>query len=158
MRIDRALRVIGAVVACTAGAAACSADDLSTAPQGEPGEGELPAAIVCGTQYRPDAESLTGAEEPELRVERPGPGEQPSAATVELPTMTLTVSFAGDAPEGRSVTVEVTSAGGEQLLRVLYQLGDLTLADVQFAGGHGFTGLHYVDHDRAQLQFWCGTG
>jgi hypothetical protein len=37
------------------------------------------------------------------------------------------------------------------------RVGATPLQDVDFAGGHGFTGLLYVDHEGAQLQVWCAA-
>ena len=147
-------RRVGAGLAAVAGLAAAFAgcgDDEA----GGPGEGSgLPAAVECGTQYRPDAERMTGAEEPVLRVER-SDGLAGSTGSLEFETMTLSVTYVAEAPEGRSVDLTVVSAAGEPLLRALYQIGDPPLEDIRFAGGHGFTGLHYVDHEGAQLQVWC---
>jgi hypothetical protein len=128
-----------------------------TAGDGRDGSaGGLPAAIECGTQYRPDAEQLAGAEEATLRVAQ---GDDPAGASgsLEFERMHLTVTYRGDAPEGRSVDLRIASSAGEPLARTLYQVGATGLGDVDFAGGHGFTGLHYVDHDGAQLQVWCGA-
>ena len=72
-------------------------------------------------------------------------------------TMSFAVSSFSDTGEGDAVRVAVTRADGTPLTSVLYQLGSFDLADVAFSGGHGFTGLHYVDHEGAQLQFWCGA-
>jgi hypothetical protein len=116
----------------------------------------LPARIVCGTQYRPVAESLEGAEEKVLTVERDDLGTN-AGVSLEFPTMTITVSYVGDVPDGRVVMIAVTTSDSKPLSTVLYQLGDLRLSEVGFAGDHGFTGLHYVQNRRANLQFWCAA-
>lgn len=122
---------------------------------GDSATADLPAAVECGTQYRPDAEQMTGAEDATLRVER-GDGLAGGTGTLTFERMTVTVTYTGDdAPEGRSVDLQVTSSGGEPLARTLHQVGTTPLQDVDFAGGHGFTGLLYVDHQGAQLQVWC---
>lgn len=46
-------------------------------------------------------------------------------------------------------------ATDDPLISTLYQLADVDLAEVDFAGGHGFTGLQYGYHDGAMLQCWC---
>jgi hypothetical protein len=115
----------------------------------------LPDRIVCGTQYRPDADSLAGVDEPTIVVDREDGVEVAQGVSYDFPTMRFRVSFLGDAPEGRFVSIGVTSVDAQRLLSVLYQLGDQAIDDVDFAGGHGFTGLHYVIHDDALLQFWC---
>lgn len=114
----------------------------------------LPSSIECGTQYRPDADTLDGAEEPTLTVE-PSGGLLAEPKTVTFPTMTLSVTYVGDAPEGHYVGVTVTTESDEPLVHTLYQIGGTSLEDVDFAGGHGFTGLQYVNHGDALLQVWC---
>jgi hypothetical protein len=42
----------------------------------------------------------------------------------------------------------------ERLLHVRYNIGDIALTDVEFAT-QGFTGLHTVLHEGAELQFYC---
>lgn len=116
----------------------------------------LPARIVCGTQYRPDAASLEGAEDRELTVERDDLGTS-AGASLEFPTMTITASYAGNMPEGAGVLIVVTTSDAKPLLTVLYQIGDVQLSAIGFAGDHGFTGLHYVQNRRANLQFWCSA-
>jgi hypothetical protein len=113
----------------------------------------LPSSIECGTQYRPHADNHDGAEEPTLTVEPTGPVAAPE--TLTFPTMTLSVSYGGDEYEGHSVYVTVTADTGEPLVNTLYQLGGTRLDEVDFAGGHGFTGLQYVSHGEALLQVWC---
>jgi hypothetical protein len=113
-----------------------------------------PASITCHTQYRPDAETLTGAREPSVTVERADDlAQQPE--TVEFETLTLQVTFQGDAPEGRNVSVVVSTPDGQPLVRDLYQFTDGSELRREFAGGHGFTGLQYVFHEGASLQVWC---
>lgn len=111
----------------------------------------LPDRVVCHTQYRPDVSSLDGAEEPSLTVERDDyfPFE---IGTVVFEAMTLSATFVGDVPDGRSVHIVVTTAGGDESVSVLYQIG---LDSIDFSGSQGFTGLHYVNSGPAQLQFWC---
>ncbi|HEX6419907.1 MAG TPA: hypothetical protein VFZ77_15505 [Acidimicrobiales bacterium] len=144
---------VGAMVLAAALAGGCGSG-------GGPGDGDgdggavLPAAVECGAQYRPDAEQLAGAEDATLRVER-GDGAAGGSGTLAFDLMTLQVTYRGEAPEGRTVDLVVTTAAGEPLARTLYQVGGTALREVGFAGGHGFTGLHYVDHGGAQLQVWC---
>lgn len=116
----------------------------------------LPASIKCFTQYRPDAETLDGAEEPILVVERED-GLIAGGETLEFPTMKLTVTYHGEAPEGRSVSVSVAGEDGVTIVSTLYQLYGVNIADVDFSGGHGFTGLQYVSYGRALLQVSCSA-
>lgn len=129
-----------------------SDDDAGEGTEGTEGT-DLPDAITCGTQYRPDAEQMEGAESPTLTVERDD-DLAGTSATHEFPTMTLTVTYVGDAPEGRTVRVSVTADDDTPLFESLYQIGT-PLQDIEFAGGHGFTGLNYVHHGEAMLQVWC---
>ena len=80
-----------------------------------------------------------------------------SEQSAEFDTMSFDVSSYSDGAEADSVSVSVSATDGTVLTSVLYQLGSFDLADVQFVGGHGFTGLHYVNHLGAQLQFWCSA-
>src|SRR5690606_23954684 len=69
---------------------------------------ELPSAISCTTQYRPEASSLEGAESPILHVER-SDELIASPVTHQFATMTLEVRFAGDSPEGHIAALRVTT-------------------------------------------------
>lgn len=121
------------------------------------GEAALPDELVCTAQYRPFAESMEGAEEQTFTVERI---DRPttSGIEVEFSLMTIEVHYTGDAPDGRNVRVTVTDRDGAEITTALYQIGRPGLQDIGFAGGHGFTGLHYVYHEQAMLQFFCGAG
>jgi len=110
---------------------------------------------VCGTQYRPHADSGAGAVEQTITVRREDGVPVAEGLVHDFATMRFRASFLGDAPEGNTVLIAVTSTSDEPLVSVLYQLGDQAIGDVDFAGRHGFTGLHYVTHDGALLQFWC---
>lgn len=116
-------------------------------------DGGAPSAVTCHTQYRPDDENLVGAREPSVTVERADDHAPPER--LEFATLILEVAFQGDAPEGRNVTVVVTTTDGEPIVRDLYQFTDGTELTNEFSGGHGFTGLQYVSHDGASLQVWC---
>jgi hypothetical protein len=119
--------------------------------------GAAPSSLTCHTQYRPDAESLAGSREPTLTVERVD-GLTPRPARIDFETLTLEVTYHGDAPEGRSVAIVVSTTDGDPLVRNLYQYADGTELTTAFAGGHGFTGLEYVFHEGSSLQVWCEAG
>ena len=129
----------------------------------EQGEGDdvaagLPTSIDCGAYYRPLGDASTeGAVEHSVSLQTAGGAR--AEQSVEFDTMAFAVSSFTEAGggEGESLSVSVTSSDGAVLTSVLYQLGSFDLADVSFSGGHGFTGLHYVNHDGAQLQFWCSA-
>jgi hypothetical protein len=115
-----------------------------------------PSSITCHTQYRPDEENLRGASERSLTVER-ADDISPRPQALEFATLMLEVAYQGDAPEGRNVTVVVTTPDGEPVVRDLYQFTDGTELNNEFAGGHGFTGLQYVFHEGSSLQVWCDS-
>lgn len=152
---DQAGRVAVLALAVAVIVAACGADGMG-AEDREPGQtaSSTPDAIRCGTQYRPNAETLEGAEEPELLVERADDRNAPPVRH-EFATMTVEVTYQGEAPEGNNVVVVVETSEGRELLRSLYQFttGDELRTD--FAGGQGFTGLNSVSHGAASLQVWC---
>lgn len=141
-------------------------EPISVPPSGDSGDEptpdglddveDLPSAISCTTQYRPNAASLADAEEHTIAVDRED-SILPIGRQVEYTNMTLAVTYTGDAPEGRNVRVAVTASDGSRLIDVLYQLGEPSLSEVRFAGGHGFTGLNYVYQDGASLQFACSA-
>ena len=146
----RDMRRFSAVVAVVfVGVVGCSDDSPTTAPPTEQVE-TLPTAINCGTQYRPNAESLAGVEEEQFAVERPS-GLDGNSNRVAFEELSIEVVY-NDRPDGQDVSVVVAGSDGTELERVLYQL---PAALPSFAGGHGFTGLHYVSTGSAQLQWWC---
>lgn len=96
---------------------------------------------------------MDGAESPTLTVDRRD-DLVGSSESHEFPNMTLEVTYWGDAPDGRAVMVRVTDSAGAPLVETRYQVGT-PLQDIEFAGGHGFTGLDYIYHEEAMLQLWC---
>lgn len=133
----------------------------SSAASGE-GEGDdYPAAITCSAFYRPVAGQSAGEEREELTVEREdgmmGATEDGIVGAVgaEFEELALEVSYTSGAPDGNGVLIIVTDAEGVELTRNLYQMGTPPLAEIEFGGGHGFTGLTYVTHAGAELQYWC---
>jgi hypothetical protein len=145
MQIVTGHRIVVLSLLVAVGSAGC----LSAAPG-------APSSITCHTQYRPDEESLSGASEPSLTIER-ADDISPRPQRLEFATLTLEVAYQGDAPEGRNVTVVVTTTDGQPVVRDLYQFTDGTELGNEFAGGHGFTGLQYVFHEGSSLQVWCDS-
>lgn len=123
-------------------------------PSGSEG---LPARIECTTYYRPlGDESTQGSAEQTLVLDVSGNARVSQSAEFEAMRIEFRLD-ASDVGESTAFTVAVSTPSGEALTSVLYQLGTVRLDAVEFAGGHGFTGLHYVDHQGAQLQFWCSA-
>lgn len=125
------------------GCATASAGDGAIAP---------PEQLACTTYYNP----VSGAENDEEAVVLPV--DRGAVATATHPEITLTVSYPSDDHEGTSVSIAASDAEGRELMRILYQLDTTTDAfRTEYAGDHGFTGLHYVYSAGAELQFWCGA-
>jgi hypothetical protein len=130
--------------------AACGDGDGGEAVAG------LPTAITCGVYYRPLGDASTeGAVERSVSLQTTEGGTAEQSA--EFEAMSFTVQSSSDEAEGDTLSVSVSSREGAVVTSVLYQLASFDLGEVAFAGGHGFTGLHYVDHAGAQLQFWCSA-
>jgi hypothetical protein len=111
-----------------------------------------PDQLACSTHYNP----VSGAENDQDAVALPV--DLGATATAAHPAITLTVSYPSDDYEGTSVSIAASDAEGRELMRILYQLDPTTDAfRTEYAGGHGFTGLHYVYSAGAELQFWCGA-
>lgn len=79
------------------------------------------------------------------------------AEVLDLGEFQFAASYLGDAPEGRSVVVTISSPSGDVIVRELYQYGDGAALRNEFVGGHGFTGLRYVYSQGAELQFFCAA-
>lgn len=121
----------------------------SSIPDVAPG---VPQRIDCTTYYRPLGDAgIEGAVEETLTLDT-GSGEMVATSDIHFPTMSFRASWLD---EDQSVLLAVTTADESQLTSVLYQAAGVDLTAIQFVGGHGFTGLHYVDHEGAQLQFSC---
>lgn len=114
----------------------------------------LPTAITCTTQMRPSTGSAGGEESASVTVERVD-ALAAEDEELDLGACWFAASYTGEGPEGRSVVVTVTSPSGEMIVRDLQQYGDGAALRHEFVGGHGFTGLKYVDSQGAELQFSC---
>lgn len=125
----------------------CSADAPSA---------ELPATITCTAQMRPSSGSAAGEESASVTVDRVD-SLAVEPAELELGEFRFAASYVGEAPEGRSVVVTVSSPSDEVIVRELYQFADGAALRNEFAGGHGFTGLRYVYSQGAELQFFCAA-
>lgn len=127
------------------------------------GSGELPEAVVCHAVYTPADPAAAGSAADDLVLTRLTNATEPTS--LELGTFVLSGLYLGNAPEGHAVSVRVTSLDGTELTSALYQFDEAgSQLATNFAGGHGFTGLHYVnsrgtvgaDADAgSELQFWC---
>ncbi|MDS1270670.1 hypothetical protein RIF23_10200 [Lipingzhangella sp. LS1_29] len=139
----------------TLAVAGCAADGATTTAA-DPGRDA--EAVTCSMQYRPDAESAAGQRSESVTVpaESGVVGDEPGAR-LEFPDLVFEVTYVAGAPDGNGVTTVVRATDDDsERHRVLHQLpAEPGLVDIVFAGGHGFTGLHYANHEDAQLQYWC---
>lgn len=162
MRVVPALRAAVGVLAVAVVFAACGEDSPSSSPSSS---STVPASVPAGqtrllscmAYYRPLGDASTeGAIEQTVELEAQ-PGSMLSERSADFDTMSFTVAYSGSEFEGESVLVYVFDEEQNVLTQALYQAGLDELAGIDFVGGHGFTGLHYVNHEGAQLQFWCSA-
>ena len=113
---------------------------------------EAPSAVTCGTQYRPVYGRATGEEQDSITVERPTSDTRRDETSVAYEDFDLSITYSDDGHESPSLLVHVASSSGADVERVLYQFG---ASPPSFVGPSGFTGLHYVYSDDAELQWWC---
>lgn len=144
----------GALVAAAAGCGAAQGAQGASGNQGARGDGaDLPSRVVCHANYRAD-DSGAGQEDATLEAER-SDGTAGAEDSAEFEEMSIALRYIGEAPEGRVISVDVTDAAGDRIARDLYQLGTPAVQDIEFSGGHGFTGLSYVHSGEATLQYRC---
>lgn len=117
----------------------------------------LPPSITCFTYYRPRAQSNDEAFRDRIVVERCDGMYSLQGPSLSYPTVQLRIEYAGDAPEGHFVSIDVLDLHGNPLLRTLYQYANGDALRNDLGGGHGFTGLNYFYRDGAELQYWCGV-
>ncbi|MCU0486919.1 MAG: hypothetical protein MUC85_12510 [Anaerolineales bacterium] len=136
---------------------ACSQPALPTPVPTNP----APVSIDCHAFYRASVNEMGGWTR-NLILTR-----EDSQKTVEFPDLVFRVYLleeyvsdeSGNSSSNVGIKIWVFLPGeNDELLGLLYQ--DIEIPDVTAyvaAGGHGFTGLHYVYNptSRAELQFWC---
>ncbi|NQX13488.1 hypothetical protein HQQ80_17815 [Microbacteriaceae bacterium VKM Ac-2855] len=118
---------------------------------------DLPASITCSAYYQPRADTNDGAFMDRIVIERCDGLYSLEGPSLSYPTVQLRIEFAGDAPEGRFVRVDVLALEGDLLFRTLYQYSNSAALREALGGGHGFTGLNYFYRNGAELQFWCSA-
>lgn len=138
------VRALGAVVVLVALLAACGSGAPAT---------YVPASISCTAQMRPTTGSATGEETVSFTL-TPVDALGGPAASVDVGPFGIDATFVGEAPEGHTVRIEVTSEG-EPLAADLFQYGGTDALATDFTGGHGFTGLRYLYAGEAELQYSC---
>jgi len=143
------------ILACT-----CSACSQPTLPIPTP-TNPVPVSIECHAFYRSSVNEMDGWTR-NLVLTR-----EDSQKTVEFPDLVFRVylleeyvsDVSGNSSRNVGIKIWVFLPGEDaELLGVLYQDIEIPPATAYVAaGGHGFTGLHYVYNptSRAELQFWC---
>ena len=122
---------------------------------------QKPTSIDCHAFYRTGVNEMDGWTR-NLILTR-----NDNQKTVEFPDLTFRVNLleehvsdeSGNSSRNVGIKIWVFLPGeGDELLGLLYQDIEIPHATAYVAaGGHGFTGLHYVYNpaSRAELQFWC---
>lgn len=122
---------------------------------------QTPFSIECHSFYRSSVNEMDGWKRNFILT------REDSQKTVEFPDLVFRVylleEYVSDESGNRFDRVGIKiwvllPDEGDELLGVLYQ--NIEIPDATYyvaAGGHGFTGLHYVYNptSRAELQFWC---
>jgi len=124
--------------------AACSGADGSAPAKAE--------GVICTAAYRTDVNQSIEWEETITFT------DNDAEQMIAFADMMFHAAYsAGETDNERNLRVWVTDAGGAVLQSTLYQLPLDSGPQNQFAGGHGFTGLHYsyAPDSSAELQFWC---
>ena len=151
------------------GALGLARNDDGGAEQISGGGGEASAlagstdwSIECNAAYR----ATPGARMEQARMTLParpieGQPFSPDGESIMFGDLALQAQlWIGDGFESSSLRLSVAPEGSDgSLVEHLYQLGRDASPLNQFVGGHGFTGLAYVNHSDsgAQLQYWCVT-
>ena len=129
---------------------ACGGD-----PSESKGEKPTPLSITCTAFARSSVESSVM----KRRALRLGP--ESTTRSVTVGAFRVRAQFAADEFEGRSLDVFAFAATGskEPLTQEKYQFDPQEKPVNQFTGGHGFTGLMYVNHPTsdAELQLFCAV-
>jgi hypothetical protein len=137
--------IVAGIAAALSG---CAAAQVPPAPAAA---ASIAPAFVCRAFLRPTPQARI---EPldEIRMSEPGD------RSVSLGGFRFRVLYSNDRYEGAAIGTYVYSGPGDQPVEhTLFQFDpDEGLVD-QFRGGHGFTGLHYVDPpgSAAELQYFC---
>ena len=143
--------LMAAIVTCTAAQTNENNEALTNNNENNPRAQE----IVCRTAYRT---SVTRSIEVEDSILLPDADTQESHTYTDL---TFNVQYwSGEFDGERGLQVSVTEVGQTDFLASqLYQFSQDSGPQNQFAGGHGFTGLHYTYHPTsgAELQYWCAV-
>ena len=150
MNIPSAVPIL-LMLSVIATSAACSADEPGT-PASSSTSG--PQAFVCRAFVRP---SVSVPPEPleEIRMSEPGDRSVSSGG------FRFRVLYSDDGYESPALNTYVYSESTKEVIEhSLFQFDAQKNPVNQFTGGHGFTGLHYVNapDSAAELQYFCSHG
>ena len=111
----------------------------------------VPVRIECQVFYRAStSESLS---ESSVQLTTDGDVE-----VIEFDDLGFSASYFDDGFEARALVISITNLdSGDEIARQLNQMDRGKSLINQFIGGHGFTGLIYVNHPSSpgELQYFC---
>lgn len=136
---------------------ACLAVSFGCAAQEEAAPKSSKVQVICHLAYR--ANPAGKFQEKKIAIEIPlQSGPVPEIARTKTKIHKFNDMHVRISYDVNSLSVSVTdSKTGKQIYSQLYQLQP-GLKN-QFSGGHGFTGLAYINHptSKTQLQMWCAV-
>jgi hypothetical protein len=138
-------RVLALVIGLVASACDDGKSGNTESSCGETGGEVVPIAVDCSFVFADNQIDVT---------------YESAVATAETPVggkLIATGGLSDGEQDGRSFTITIYAEDGSVLSHVLYQMQRTHLPYNEFAGDHGFTGLHSVkDPDAGEnLQFAC---
>ena len=148
MLLVKRLALLGAVVA---GLALTGCGDEKSAGATQSPES---FSITCKIFERSSVESS------KMRSRTLNLGPKTGTKSVTVGDFKARAQFSADEFEGRALDFFVFAKGeSEPITQAKYQFDDKDAPVNQFVGGHGFSGLVYVNHPTtgAELQYFCET-
>ena len=135
--------------------AACGGGDNGDADTTQP---VSPPDLTCHVAYRP---AVTQPIQQELDIDLPADPDAGITAPqrhLAFDRLTLDATYDAGPFEGPALSIQVFPTGSaDPLARTLYQLPRTQPLRDQFLGGHGFTGLVFVQDPTsgAEIQYFC---
>lgn len=122
-----------------------------SSPAAEQAAGSELPAITCEVAFRPGVDQPV--EESRQITLKPGDNE-----TVSWDEAMLDISYNVYPSEDTTIIIDARVPGNEEPVhRSLYQIAGANVLSTNFAGGHGFTGLHYFypPGGTTEVQYYC---
>jgi hypothetical protein len=113
--------------------------------------------LQCETYYR-SSQSSNG--DPQQTTSIFELGQSTLQHTEEFEDMVLIAELQVNEYEGNGLHISISDPEtGRPLASSLYQFRGKKMPENQFSGGHGFTGLAYINHPQnpSQLQYFCSS-